>query len=413
MKILLIHDYGFSVGGGEGLTFALREELRKRGHDARLFASSAGLPGIVSGADYQCLGTLSRFRTLLQTLNPWAYWRLRTVLREFKPDVVHVRMFLTQLSPLILPLLKQFPSLYHVVWYRPVCPTGTKLLPTGLPCRESAGWTCYQAGCIPLKDWGLLRFQLWLWRKWRHVFRRIVANSRAVQASLLAEGIEPVEVIQNGVAVESVVRAMSSQPLVAFAGRLVPEKGVDLLLEAFARVVGEHSGARLLIAGDGPERAKLALMAEQLGIASRVTFFGHLAKQEMESRFVQAWVQVVPSRWAEPFGLVAVEAMMRGTAVVASTGGGLVDIIQDGVTGFLVPANDPRALAESLSKLLRDRTRAEVMGKAGRERAKTNFNLARQCEQILSLYQQMLSETPDTLCAETGMAMETIGRKGT
>src|SRR3954471_4377221 len=103
MKILLVHDYAMPVGGAEIRTLALRSALRRRGHDARLLASSAGLKPGQSQADYLCFGTLSRYRTLVQTLNPSAAWRLRRVLAEFRPDVVHVRMFLTQLSPLILP----------------------------------------------------------------------------------------------------------------------------------------------------------------------------------------------------------------------------------------------------------------------------------------------------------------------
>ena len=412
MKILLVNDYGSPIGGAEVLMFALRDALRQQGHDVRLFSSSAGTSVDSDKAEYECYGTLSRFRTLLQTLNPWAYLRLRRVLQDFRPDVVHVRMFLTQLSPFILPLLRQIPSLYHVVWYRPICPTGTKLLPTGLPCQEPAGYVCYRNGCVPLRDWVPLRFQMWLWRKWRHVFKRIVANSRAVQECLIADGVEPVEVIHNGVAVEPVTRVLGSKPVAVFAGRLVPEKGVDVLLQAFAIVICGLPEARLLIAGDGPERDKLIELTEKLGITRNVTFLGHLDKGELERRFAQAWVQVVPSRWAEPFGLVAVEAMMRGTAVVASSMGGLREIVQDGETGFLVPPNDPRTLAEKLVTVLSDRTKAESMGWSGREVAETRFSLARQCDQFVSLYQQMVSGTSALLPAQEGQLWQGVRRNG-
>ncbi|NOS77606.1 MAG: glycosyltransferase family 4 protein [Nitrospira sp.] len=412
MKILLINDYGSPIGGAEVLTFALRDELRRLGHDVRLFASSAGASPASPEADYLCYGTLSRFRTLLQTLNPWAFVRLRRVLQEFQPDVVHVRMFFTQLSPLILPLLRRVPALYHVVWYRPVCQTGTKLLPTGSPCQNPAGLACYRNACVPLRDWLPLQFQMWLWRTWRHVFRRIVANSRAVQECLIADGIEPVEVIHNGVAVESLTRALSSKPVVVFAGRLVPEKGVDVLLRAFAIVARDLPEARLILAGDGPERAPLAALAERLEIAAQVTFLGHLSKGDMERKFAQAWVQAVPSRWAEPFGLVAVEAMMRGTAVVASSTGGLGEIVQDGATGFLVPPNDPHALAEKLKEILSDRAKAEAMGKSGRDLAVARFSLTRQCEQFVSIYQQMASGTPVAVSAKVGTTLPTLRRRG-
>jgi glycosyltransferase involved in cell wall biosynthesis len=413
MKILLVNDYGSPIGGAEVLTFALRDALRQQGHDVRLFSSSAGSSVDLREAEYECYGTLSRFRALLQTLNPWAYFRLRRVLKEFRPDVVHVRMFLTQLSPLILPLLSHIPALYHVVWYRPVCLTGTKLLPTGLPCREPAGFACYRNGCVPWQDWGLLRFQMWLWRKWRHVFNRIVANSRAVQEALKADGVEPVEVIYNGVAVEPVTRVLAHKPVAVCAGRLVSEKGVDVLLQAFAIVMRALPEARLIIAGDGPERATLVELTEKLELTAHVTFLGHVAKREMETRFAQAWVQVVPSRWAEPFGLVAVEAMMRGTAVVASSMGGLCEIVEHGQTGFLVPPNDPHSLAEKLLAVLRDRMKAEAMGKSGRNIAEARFSLARQCHQFLSIYQQMLSGTSVAFPAHERMPKQALGRNGT
>lgn len=110
MKILLVNDDAVRQGGAEILLLKLRDSLRERGHDARLFASNAKEDGKCSLADYTCRGTTSRFRTLLQVANPWAAIGLRKVLRSFQPDVVHVKIFLTQLSPLILPLLRDVPS---------------------------------------------------------------------------------------------------------------------------------------------------------------------------------------------------------------------------------------------------------------------------------------------------------------
>lgn len=410
MKILLVNDYGTPIGGAEVLTLALRDALRRQGHDVRLFASSAGSSPDSQAADYVCFGTVSRWRTILQAFNPWAYVRLRRVLQEFRPDIVHVRMFLTQLSPLILPLLRRVPALYHVVWYRPVCQTGTKLLPGGSTCQEPAGVTCYRSGCVPLRDWFPLQLQMWLWGKWRDVFSRVVANSHAVQGTLLANGVDAVEVIHNGVEIELLTRVRSSTPLAVFAGRLVHEKGVDVLVQAFALTVRSVPDARLLIAGDGPERNNLIELAEQAGVAASVTFLGHLPKESLETKFAQAWVQAVPSRWAEPFGLVAVEAMMRGTAVVASSTGGLGEIVQDGATGFLVPPNDPHALAEKLKEILSDRAKAEAMGKAGRDLAVARFSLTRQCEQFVSLYQQIVSDKAVVVSMKAGTPMQPARR---
>src|SRR2546426_5706694 len=186
MKILLLHDYAAGFGGAEALTISLRDGLRERGHDARLLATSAGLDG-PSVADYGCRGTTSSFRTALQVANPSAARAVRRAVTEFRPDVVHVRMFLTQLSPLVLPPLREIPSIYHAVWYRAICPTGTKLRPDGAVCHERPGSVCHRAGCLPLRDWGPLMVQMALWRRWRGVFDMVVANSEAVRGRLIHE----------------------------------------------------------------------------------------------------------------------------------------------------------------------------------------------------------------------------------
>jgi len=396
MRILLLNDYGIPMGGAEVLSFALRNELRKRGHDARLMTTTAGEVGAKGceeeqQADYRCFGSTSRFRTLLQTANVWAYRALQQVLREFRPDVVHVRMFLTQLSPLILPLLKSVPSLCHVVWYRPVCPVGTKLLPNGQPCRVSPGVACYQNRCLPLRDWMPLMIQMSLWRRWKGVFARIIANSEATRSALVAEGIEPVEVIWNGVPAQGSKSALATDPTVVYAGRLSREKGVDVLLHAFGSVRNKVPNARLMIAGSGPEQEGLKTLAQDLGLEDAVSMPGRLNRKELEERSKTAWVQAVPSRWAEPFGLVAAEAMMQGRPVVASATGGLQEIVEHGRTGFLIPPDDPEALAEKLSVLLLDRRLAETMGEAAGSAARVRLSLARQVDEFVGVYEQLVA----------------------
>ena len=390
MKILIVHDYAELIGGAEMGAKVLRDGLRDRGHDARIFAAKTQSEA-ASMADYTCLGTVSRLRGLLQTANPWAHHQLAQVMADFRPDVVHVRMFLTQLSPLILPLLRKVPSIYHVVWYRPICPTGNKMLPDGSACKWPAGAACYQQGCLPLHDWLPLMGQMGLWRRWRSAFDRVVANSYAVKAALVADGIEPVEVIWNGVPEpdQPVAVSLAAVPTVVVAGRLTVEKGVDVLLRAIAQAGDRLPDTRLLVAGDGPELGNLRSLAGELGIAHQVNFLGHLPHSQMEQQFAGAWVQVVPSRWAEPFGFVAPEAMMRSIPVIASGSGGLAEIVKPSETGFLVPPGDATALAEALVKVLSDRALAQRLGKAGRARALTHFSEQVWLDQFVSLYESL------------------------
>jgi glycosyltransferase involved in cell wall biosynthesis len=163
-----------------------------------------------------------------------------------------------------------------------------------------------------------------------------------------------------------------------------------VLLRAFAIVTRDLPHARLLIVGDGSQRGELEHLAAHLRVPARFT--GHVAAEEMEPLLAGAWAQVVPSRYAEGFGNVAVEAAMRGTAVVASDAGGLRDIIEPNQTGLLVAPNDPAALANTLAELFRNRNRAEQLGAAARQRALRHFTEKRMIEDFLGHYRAIAAQ---------------------
>jgi glycosyltransferase involved in cell wall biosynthesis len=249
---------------------------------------------------------------------------------------------------------------------------------------------CYRNGCLPLRDWLPLMAQMKLWQSWRASFNLVVVETLSLRDCLAAEGIGPLEVVAPGVPVRPGRPPLQLPPTVAYAGRLVPEKGVDLLLRAFATVVRDIPEAQLLLAGNGPERPALERLVAELDLAAHVSMAGHLPRGEADRYLAPAWVQAIPSRWAEPFGLVAAEAMMRGTAVVASASGGLAEIVQDGLTGFLVAPGDVQALAGALLRLLRNRDLAEALGQAGRREALARFDEALSVDRFSQMYQTLL-----------------------
>ena len=389
MRVLLLSDLAVPNGGGEVMVFTTRKELRRRGHDARIFASSARPVRSPSEADYECFGTTSRARGLVQSANPWAAATLRRVMREFRPDMVHVTMFLTQLSPLILPVIRGVPALFHAVWYRYVCPTGTKMLPTRTPCRERAGMACLRAGCVPLHDWVPLMAQHAMVRRWGDVFGAIMAISDAVRDRLAESGVVVDDIIPAPIPVREARPPLPDVPTVLFAGRLVADKGPDVLLRAFARVRRELPAARLTMIGDGPERGRLEALRSELGLADAVEMRPHVSHEVLERAGDTAWVQAVPSVWDEPFGLVVAEAMMRGTAVVASRSGGLPGVVGDLDPYSLVPPDDEHALAASLLAFLTDRARCEGAGQAGRRAALERFAADRVIDRFIDHYARL------------------------
>ncbi|GFE67657.1 glycosyltransferase family 4 protein [Chroococcus sp. FPU101] len=390
MKILLLNDFGTPTGGAELQILSLRQGLRERGHEVRLLSSGISpVKNVDILADYQCFGTNTKFQVISQTVNPSAYLCLRQILHEFKPDVVHVRIFMGQLSPLILPLLKNVPCLYQAAMYRAICPTGKKILPDGSPCQSKPGLVCLRQECLTPQSWSVLMLQRQLWLHWQQVFDMVVALSHGMKDKLEAEGIKPVHVVYNGVPERPPRPPLSNTPTVAYAGRLSFEKGIHVLLQAFAKSLILIPEARLMIAGQGSEKTNLLTLADELGISQQIVWLDHVSRTELENHFDLAWVQVVPSLWDEPFGNVTTEAMMRGTAVIASAVGAQPEIVEDGVTGFLVPADDVEKLASALVQLLSKPTLAEQMGQAGRQRALSHFSENRRTEHFLELYQKL------------------------
>ena len=158
----------------------------------------------------------------------------------------------------------------------------------------------------------------------------------------------------------------------AYLGRLVPQKGVDVLIAAVALLGGRFPSLRLAIAGEGDERAALEAQVVRLGLASRVEFVGALAHDAVHRFLAAADIVVMPSR-AEPFGLVALEAAQMARPVVASAVQGLPEIVTHGETGLLVPPDDAPALADAIAMLLEDPARARALGAAARRRAEIKF----------------------------------------
>ena len=197
----------------------------------------------------------------------------------------------------------------------------------------------------------------------------VIVNSVAVRDELAVAGT-PVSVIPNGVDSDRYRPAVDwpkDDGYVLFVGRLVPQKGVGTLLEALA-ALRRRSSARLVVVGDGQLELFLQRMARNLGCSDRVDFAGWARGDELIRSYQRAQFVVMPS-WYEPFGIVALEAMACGRPVIASATGGLMEIIEDGRNGFVVPPGDHLRLAARMLELIEHYDRRAAFGAAARARA--------------------------------------------
>lgn len=210
-------------------------------------------------------------------------------------------------------------------------------------------------------------------------------------ARQLLPGVElPASHIHNGLAAPSIEPAKLpvDMPLLLCLGRLVPNKGFDLALQALAKVIQQFPQARMVIAGDGPARAELEQMAADLDLRDAVDFVGWVDAEQVPDLINTATVVVVPSREWESFPLVALESAFMARPVVAARDAGLPEAVLHEETGLLVDKDDIAGLAEALASLIGNPTKAIDYGQAARERALDLFSLKRFIDSYEALYRK-------------------------
>ena len=230
-------------------------------------------------------------------------------------------------------------------------------------------------------------------------FGRLIAVSTAIVAKLKSEGrdIVPISLIRNGVDLErySVQEACCTLPdeygmergsqIVGVVARLEPEKGHPTLLEAWPAVLRAVPDAYLLVVGEGSRRDALEAQARALRIAHRIVFTGR--RDDVPAVTAALDVAVLPS-YREAQGLSVLEAMALSRPVVASNVGGIPEMIEDGVTGLLVPPHDSEALANAIVRLLTDHPYADMLGRAGHDLVHDRFCIEAMVNATVAIYDE-------------------------
>jgi len=216
-------------------------------------------------------------------------------------------------------------------------------------------------------------------------------------------GVDTRELSTSGRSARVALGLREDEFVVLQLGRLVPRKGVDNVIRAVACLERLHGiRARLLVVGGEsvdpdplvtPEIGRLAAIAEHEGVRERVTFVGQRPRHMLRHYYSAADV-FVTTPWYEPFGITPLEAMACGTPVIGSAVGGIRHTVLDEVTGFLVPPNDPAALAERLARFHRNPELARAFGRAGVRHVRTHYTWKKIAQQILEVYASALRDAP-------------------
>jgi glycosyltransferase involved in cell wall biosynthesis len=245
-------------------------------------------------------------------------------------------------------------------------------------------------------EW-LLTYEAWRVIVCTQAMRREVAESLRTppdKLRVIPNGLRPerMQVSDPPAALRTFRRrwAEPEERIVLFVGRMVPEKGVQVLLAAAPALLAAHPRTRFVIAGGG-ERAHLEAQARAAGISGRVTFTGFLPEADLPRLYAVADVAAFPSLY-EPFGIVALEAMAAGVPVVTSDAGGFREVVRHLQTGLHTWAGNPDSLAWGVNLVLSDAALAARLRAAGRAEVAARFTWDRLARQTQAVYEEVLTE---------------------
>ncbi len=358
--------YPPNIGGMEVLVQQLVRALVRRGHRMIVIAAIQflDLPEISEDGDNGVPIYRFRFAEALETRDLAAILAIRRKIAAlkcaFQPDVIHLHsgelgLFFHQQTQAVCP-----------------CPTLLTVHASAIFDRDPysmIGRTLREAAWITAVSQAMLEDVL------------KVAPEVAARASVVLNGLEMPTIPMTA--------PNSDPPTLLCAGRVVEDKGFDVALDAFAQIHTRLPSARLVVAGDGPKLPALKAQAARLGISEAVSFLGWVDPALIPGLISQSSLVLMPSRWREPFGLVALQAAQMGRAIVAARVGGIPEIVVDGVTGLLVEPEDSAALAQAALTLLGDPDWAARMGRAAHARAEAHFSLERMVDEYERLYWQL------------------------
>ena len=300
---------------------------------------------------------------------PLSIWRVRSAIRKLKIDFVHTNSLKADLVGGIAARLAGKPVIWHI---------RDRIAPDYLPAKVVAVFRAL-ARLVPVA---------------------IIANSRATLESLNLPAAATrsggtAHVVHDGVDLSMIpVKPipMRTSLVVGLVGRISPWKGQDVFLRAIQQIRQEVPDVRFEIIGSalfGEEQYERELqdLATQLELDDSVQFCGFVTN--IAERIAALDLVVHASTISEPFGQVVIEGMAAGKAVVATRGGGVSEIVEDGVSGLLVAMKDPTALAQAMLLLLKDPVRRAQLGKAARRRVEDKFQIQFTAQKVLRLYQDL------------------------
>lgn len=411
MKIVFLQDDfpPMSFGGAGISTYELALGMQKAGHEVSVITTCRkesdageieyhGLKIFRIASDYS-----PRWRAYVSIYNAPVVRQVEQLLEKINPDVVQINNVHFYLSYHCLKLANQYAKVV-VFTARDVMAFNFGKLATKQYLEKFDYRTSWRDQMKQSKKrWN--PFLYFFVRRYLRYADRICAISNALKDALMVHGVSDVTVIYNGIAVDEwtvselaiselkTKHGLHGKKILFFSGRLNESKGGSKLIQALPHIVREVPNTVLLVAGAVDEYAQRMMReAENLGVGSALIFTGWIDRDDIKVAYGASDVVLMPSLCFDAFGRVNIEAMASRKPVVSTQYGGSREVVEDGVSGYIIDPRDSNSIAEKVIDLLTNPEKAKQFGEVGYERAMKEFNLDRKVNEYILLYNSCLTK---------------------
>ncbi len=395
LHIVMLHNRYQYAGGEDVSTDTDVELLREYGHRVTLIE--------VHNDTIKEYSKFDKFKLFAETAwNFRVYREMRSQFRELIPDLVHVQNFFPLFSPSIHAAARSLniPTIQHLHNFRLGCLNGY-LLKGGKICEACVGrntWrgivhSCYRDSAIAsLAVWMMLTLNRWRRTWWQDVDAFITPSNFAAQKlkeiGIRSDRLYVKPSVINPVEILASTHSVTATPQFIFVGRLSIEKGVIMLLQAWAGL--NMTDWQLKIVGDGPEKTNLQEFVDNAGLKN-VQFLGYMTPSQVNVIIQSASAIVVPSQWYETFGRVVIEAFACGKPVLASNLGALSELITSEHNGFLILHDCVSAWTERLHWCGTHTEEMRIMGNNAHKTYQQLYTRSVNYQQLREIYDRVLT----------------------
>ncbi len=395
MKVLEIISAGYAAGGAENYLLKINHYLLDKGYSLKTLASDLGADENHFN-EYVFKSIPSNpLKLLFFLFNPHSFFALKRVLKEYKPDIVHLHT-MNQVTSSVLFLLKKYPTVMTLhgpepfvnellIWFlRPSWFKSVLYDPKNLNTVGKLAYFYFNSIQKIFYKIGLKNVDIFIAPS--KYIENVAKTEMLSQIVHVPYFIEPLK-FQEWL----LFQELKNNYNVLFVGRLEKFKGVEFIIKAIPAIIKILPQTTLTIIGDGPYKNELINLTKTLHIEDCIQFKGWIENKELGTYYSKASIVVAPSTVPEAFGLVILEAMSMGRPVIATNVGAIPEIIDNGVNGYLVEPNNSEQIAEKVIKLFLEENLLTELGRNARKKAE-EFSIEKHLENLERVYTELMSK---------------------